>query len=120
MTVENARRHGHADPRFAARPRLRLIMGGDAPTTDGVEQVVHEPRGLTLTEAHDDVSAWENEGGRYATADVKAGKLRSALDWLAFREWFFPDRLLHDFEAVRAYAAYRAAGLVRPVSAAIP
>ena len=44
----------------------------------------------------------------------------SALDWLAFREWFFPDRRLHDFEAVKAYAAYRPTGLVRPVSAAIP
>ena len=100
MTVENARRHGHADPRFAARPRLRLIIGGDAPAIDGVEPVVREPRGLTLTEADDDVSA--------------------ALEWLAFGERFFPDRRLHDFEAVKAYAAYRATGLVRAVSAAIP
>lgn len=120
MTVENARRHGHADPRFAARPRLRLIMGGDGPSIDGVEPVVGEQRGLTPTEAHDDVSAWENEGGRYATADVQVGKTRSARDWLAFREGFFPDRRVHDFEAVKAYAAYRATGLVRPVSAAIP
>ncbi len=95
-------------------------MGGDAPSIDGVELVVRESRGLTLTEAHDDASAWENEGGRYVTAGVEVGKTPSALDWLAFREWFFPDRRLHDFEAVKAYAAYRATGLVRPVSAAIP
>jgi hypothetical protein len=89
-------------------------MGGD-----GVEPAVGEPPGLTLTDGHDDVSAWENEGGRYATADV-VGTTRSALEWLAFRERFFPDRRVHDFAAVKAYAAYRAAGLVRPVPAPIP
>ena len=95
-------------------------MGGDPPSIDVVEPVGREPRGLTLTEAHDEVSAWENEGGRYATADVDAGKMPSPLDWPAFREWFFRDRRLHDFEAVKAYAAYRATALARPVSPASP
>ncbi len=79
-------------------------MGGD-----GAEPAVGEPPGLTLTDGHDDVSAWENEGGRYATADV-VGTTRSALEWLAFRERFFPDRRVHDFDAVKAYAAYRGRG----------
>ncbi|HEU5211496.1 MAG TPA: hypothetical protein VFU10_01880 [Gaiellaceae bacterium] len=121
MTVETARRHGQADPRFAARPRLRLIRGGDAPWIAGLEKVVHGPRGLTLTEAQDaGVSVWENEGGRSATGDVEVAEAPPALDWYAFCQSFFPGRRRHDLEAVKAYAAYRATGLVRPVVAAIP
>ena len=111
MTVETARRHGHADPRFAARPRLRLVRGGAFPS-NGLEPVV---------EAQDaGVSVWEDEGGRYAMADVEVEETSQALDWYAFCEAFFPGRRRHDFEAVKAYGAYRATGLVRPAAAAIP
>lgn len=121
MTVETARRHGEADPRFAARPRLRLVRGGDAPSIAGLEPVVQAPRGLTHTEAQDaGISVWEDEGGRSARADVEVEEIAPGLDWYAFCESFFPGRRRHDFEAVKAYAAYRVTGLVRPVVAAIP
>jgi hypothetical protein len=48
---------------------------------------------------------WENEGGRsLATERPRHGH---ALEWSAFTKLYFPGRRRHDFEALKAYEAYR-------------
>jgi hypothetical protein len=58
----------------------------------------------TTAETHLDDERWEDEGGRVSDAVPNA---EPTLDWLGFRERFFPDARRHDFEAVLAYDAYR-------------
>ena len=97
--IEMSRRHGHYDARFArsspARrtPHLRLVPAPD----DHVE-------------SDESIDTWEGEGGLSPMPrDVPPGP---QLDWAAFSETFFPGRRRHDFEAVKAYEAYRLTGAV--------
>ena len=96
--VEAGRRHGHHDPRYASgqdvrrKSHLRLVPddGGDA------------------------IDSWEDEGGQFAPPPhvVPVPEPQPGLDWEVFSETYFPGRHRHDFEAVKAYEAYRATGAV--------
>jgi hypothetical protein len=57
---------------------------------------------------------WEDDGGRSdadpparAVPETPARPIPEGLDWTAFSAGFFPGRRRHDFEAVKAYEAYR-------------
>jgi hypothetical protein len=57
---------------------------------------------------------WEDDGGRsdadppaLAVPETAAPPIPEGLDWTAFSAGFFPGRRRHDFEAVKAYEAYR-------------
>jgi hypothetical protein len=62
------------------------------------------------------LQSWENEGGRLSTTDephtrVTGGDVPAGLDWYAFVHRYFPGRRRHDLEALKAYEAYRSAGV---------
>ena len=59
-------------------------------------------------------SAWEDDGGRsdaeapaLAVPEATAPPIPEGLDWTTFSARFFPGRRRHDFQAVKAYEAYR-------------
>jgi hypothetical protein len=97
--IEMSRRHGHYDARFARsttarrKPHLHLVPALDEPV-DGDESI----------------DAWEDEGGLAPMPRDVPPEPR--LEWAAFSDTFFPGRHRHDFEAVKAYEAYRATGAV--------
>jgi hypothetical protein len=85
--IESSRRRGHHDPRSNF-------------TSTRPPHSVH-----AATNGDPSLQAWENEGGRYATADhpdVPAG-----LAWHAFSNRYFPGRRRHDLEAIKDYELYR-------------
>ena len=66
-------------------------------------------------------SAWEDDGGRsdadapaLAAPGTTALPIGEGLDWATFSARFFPGRRRHDFEAVKAYEAYRNGGRKLP------
>ena len=109
MTVENTRRHGHADPRFGTRRHLHLVVNGDVPEPP-------EPE-LEGSQA-EDLSVWEGEGGLPATREAGVDDPPPALDWAAFTK-LVPVRSRHDLHAVKAYAKYRETGRL-PAALALP
>jgi hypothetical protein len=100
--IEGARRHGHFDPRWHTedlRPRngkadsLSLIRTGEVSPS---------------------IRRWENEGGRYSMTDESDEQVDSCiedppagLERYAFLSRYFPYRRRHDYQALKAYEAYR-------------
>ena len=96
--IETSRRHGHYDARFAVpsarrKSHLRLVPAGD-------DRVDSDER----------IDAWEDEGG--LSLAPRAVPAAPQLDWAAFSDTFYRGRSRHDFDAVKAYEAYRATGAV--------
>lgn len=97
--IESSRRHGHYDPRWhtnGLNPRNRAADGGLS------------------------IEIWENEGGalladRRARPEPGGGWFRepAGLEWYAFLNRYFASRRRHDLEPLKAYEAYRSAGVAR-------
>jgi hypothetical protein len=98
---ETSRRHGHYDTRFAR---------SSAPRSKSHLSLV--PALVERVDGDDGIEAWEDEGGLSPAPRDVAPEPHNRLGWEAFCETFFPGRRRHDFEAVKAYEAYRVTGAV--------
>ena len=99
--IEMSRRHGYYDARFTRsptarrKPHLHLVPAPD----DHVD-------------TDENIEAWEDEGGLAPTPRDVPPEPHAGLEWAAFSNTFFRGRRRHDFEAVKAYEAYRDTGAV--------
>jgi hypothetical protein len=122
--IEPSRRHGHFDTRWntsgitnaATENKSAAGNGRASALSKDVRRPPWQVRGLAPAEAGGGgapIQRWEDEGGRYATADGlevngASGKSSPAgLDWVEFLRHYFPGRRRHDLEALTAYEAYR-------------
>jgi hypothetical protein len=85
--IESSRRHGHFDPRWHSASS-------------------RQPRALVLAseDGHPSIRN-DDESGRYSTSNQTDAPAR--LEWDAFSSRYFPRRLRHDLEKLKAYEAYR-------------
>jgi hypothetical protein len=112
----------HRDPTVAANLRLPP----PTPASDGAGTTSPPQRhALVPAIAGDDgpsIHRWENEGGSYSKTDVLdlevdgSEKSPAGLEWYTFLSRYFPDRLRHDLEALKAYEAYRSAAVAPSIS----
>jgi hypothetical protein len=64
------------------------------------------------------VEDWENEGGYVVEAELTGlgpPRLPAGLNWYEFLAARYPDARRHDFEALKAYEAYRSSGEAGPL-----
>jgi hypothetical protein len=83
----------------------------------GVSLVVSKTAFSYASEGQSAASAWDDDGGRpdteapaLAVPEATAQPIPEGLNWTTFSARFFPGRRRHDFEAVKAYEAYRNGG----------